>query len=93
MRERELGSLESLMTMPIGASDLVIGKMAPYIVVAAIDVALVILVSGLVFGNWPRGSVLALSSFTLLFLLGNLVNEPLKVCVVITVLVLDAFPE
>lgn len=72
VREREMGSLETVLTSPIGATDLVLGKMAPYILVAAGDVALVLLVGGFVFNIWPRGDLFTLGTFSLLFLLGNL---------------------
>ncbi|HEY3284599.1 MAG TPA: ABC transporter permease [Armatimonadota bacterium] len=71
-RERELGSIESLLTSPISALDLVIGKMAPYVVVALGNVTLVLLVGGLVFQTWPRGDLFTLGSFSFLFLLGML---------------------
>jgi ABC-2 type transport system permease protein len=72
VRERELGSLESLLTSPVGAPELVLGKMAPYILVAAGNVALVLVAGGLVFNVWPRGNVVTLASFSFLFLLGLL---------------------
>jgi ABC-2 type transport system permease protein len=71
-RERELGSLESLLTSPVGAMDLLLGKMLPYLFVAAGDVILVLVLGGLVFGVWPRGDLLTLASFSLLFLVGML---------------------
>lgn len=71
-RERELGSLESLLTTPVRATDLVLGKMFPYLLVAAGDVLLVLFMGGLVFGIWPLGNPLTLASFSLLFLLAML---------------------
>src|SRR5439155_4055814 len=71
-RERELGSLESLLTSPVGALDLLLGKMLPYLLVAAGDVVLVLVLGGLVFGVWPRGDLVTLASFSLLFLVGML---------------------
>jgi ABC-2 type transport system permease protein len=71
-RERELGSIEALLTSPVGAADLVLGKMLPYLVVAALDVVLVMAIGGALFGIVPRGSLLVLGAFTLLFLLDML---------------------
>ncbi|MBI3910359.1 MAG: ABC transporter permease [Armatimonadetes bacterium] len=71
-RERELGSLETILTSPVGAGDLVIGKMAPYVLVAAANVVMVLVVGGLMFGTWARGNLLTLASLSLLFLLGML---------------------
>src|SRR5205823_14032419 len=48
-RERELGSLESLLTTPVGPADLVLGKLFPYLLVATGDVLLVILMGGMFF--------------------------------------------
>lgn len=72
VRERELGSLESLLTAPVGPVELVLGKLAPYLLVGAGNVVLVLLVGGLVFGVWPRGNVFDLATFSFLFTLGML---------------------
>lgn len=72
VRERELGPLESLLTSPVGAPELVLGKLAPYVLVAAGNVALVLLVGGWVFGVWPRGNLLTLASLSFLFMTGML---------------------
>ena len=71
-RERELGSLESLLTSPAGPVEVVVGKMLPYLLIAAVNVAVVLVLGGLIFGVWPRGSVLTLAGFTILFLPGML---------------------
>lgn len=72
VREKELGPMESLLTSPVGPAELVLGKMAPYVVVAGTIVLVTVLVSGVTFGIWPRGSALDLASFSFLFLLGML---------------------
>jgi ABC-2 type transport system permease protein len=72
VRERELGPLESLLTSPVGATELVLGKLAPYVLVAAGNVTLVLVAGGLIFGVWARGSILTLASFSFLFMLGML---------------------
>lgn len=72
VRERELGPMESLFTSPVSATELVIGKLAPYVLVAVGDILLVLLVGGVVFGVWPRGAPFALVSFSFLFLLAML---------------------
>jgi len=72
VRERELGSFESLLTSPVSAGELVAGKLAPYILVAAGNVVLVLLVGGLVFGVWPRGNLPLLALYSFLFVVGNL---------------------
>lgn len=71
-RERELGSLESLLTSPVSAPELVLGKMSPYFIISAINVAIVWLMGGALFNVWPRGNLLTLAALTLLFLPGML---------------------
>ena len=71
-RERELGPLEALLTSPATALDVVIGKMSPYVLVAAGTIALVLVTGGLVFNVWPRGNLLTITSFSFLFVLGLL---------------------
>ncbi len=72
VRERELGPLESLLVSPVTAAEIVVGKMLPYVLVAAANITLVLVMGGLVFGVWPRGSILTLASLSFLFLLGML---------------------
>ena len=72
VRERELGPMESLLTAPVGPVELVLGKLAPYVLVASAIVALVIVAGGLIFGVWSRGSLFDLATFSLLFMLGML---------------------
>jgi ABC-2 type transport system permease protein len=100
VRERELGSLESLLTAPVGALDLVLGKMAPYVLVAAGDVVLVLVAGGLVFGVWPQGNLLTLASFSLLFLMamlamGTLISatSPNQLLALITALLVTMLPN
>jgi ABC-2 type transport system permease protein len=71
-RERELASIEFLLASPVRAPELVFGKMLPYVALALGNVVLVVLLSWLAFGMWPRGSLLTLAAFTLLFLPGML---------------------
>ncbi len=44
VRERQTGTLEQLAVMPFRASQVIVGKIAPYLLVAACDLALVVLV-------------------------------------------------
>jgi ABC-2 type transport system permease protein len=72
VRERELGPMESLLTAPVSPTEIVLGKMAPYILVGAGNIVLVLMIGGFVFGIWPRGDLLTLASFSFLFLVGVL---------------------
>lgn len=71
-RERERGTMESLLATPVRPLEVMIGKIIPYILVGYIQVALILLVSHLVFGVPMQGSLLLLLICVLLFMLANL---------------------
>jgi ABC-2 type transport system permease protein len=68
VRERQAGTLEQLAVMPLSPTDVFLGKIAPYFVVAAVDMVVVILAGVWLFGVPFRGSVPALALGALLFL-------------------------
>ena len=68
VRERQAGTLEQLAVMPISPSDVFIGKVAPYFLVAAIDLAAIIGVGVAIFDVPFNGSLLTLGLGALLFL-------------------------
>ncbi len=68
VRERQAGTLEQLAVMPFRPRDVFVGKIAPYFLVAAVDMTVVILAGMLLFDVPFRGSVLALGLGALLFL-------------------------
>jgi ABC-2 type transport system permease protein len=68
VRERQAGTLEQLAVMPLRPGDVFLGKIAPYFVVATLDLALVITVGVALFDVPLRGSVLVLGLGALLFL-------------------------
>lgn len=68
VREREQGTLEQLAVMPLRPIDVTIGKIAPYFVVALIDMAIVTL-AGLTLFDVPfRGSPIVFALFSIVFL-------------------------
>ncbi len=71
-REWERGTMEQLVATPVQRSEVVIGKLLPYIAIGLFDVALVIVVGTAVFGVPLRGNIILLGVFTLLFLVGAL---------------------
>ena len=71
-KERETGSLESLMATPIRRSQLLLGKVIPYIVVGLIDIFLFLLIGLFIFGVPFRGQLTDLLLFSSLFLFANL---------------------
>ncbi len=71
-REWERGTMEALMSTPISAAELIVGKLVPYFVMGmtatAISVALAVFVHGVPF----RGSVVALLGVSAVFLIAML---------------------
>jgi ABC-2 type transport system permease protein len=70
--ERESGTFEQTLSLPISPVQIVMGKLLPLVVVGYGLLAFTILGSGLLFGLWPRGSWLGLALVTLPFMLASL---------------------
>jgi ABC-2 type transport system permease protein len=71
-REVERGTMESLLAMPLQPLEIMLGKIAPYILIGFVQ-ALIILVAGhLVFDVPIIGSKLLLAALTTLFITANL---------------------
>ena len=68
VRERQAGTLEQLAVMPLGPRDVFVGKIAPYFVVAAIDMVIVITLGWLLFDVPFNGSIWLLALGAVLFL-------------------------
>jgi ABC-2 type transport system permease protein len=68
VRERETGTLEQLAVMPIKPSTVTFGKIAPYFVVASVDMAIVTILGILLFGVPFNGNVFAFALGAALFL-------------------------
>ena len=71
-RERERGTMENLLAMPVRPIEVMIGKIAPYIVIGSVQVVVILLVSRLLFDVTIEGSVTLLSIGTALFITFNL---------------------
>jgi ABC-2 type transport system permease protein len=67
-REKELGTFEGLVATPIRRSELLIGKLIPYIGTGLIAIGLCALVAVLVFGVPFKGNVILLVFLSLVFL-------------------------
>jgi ABC-2 type transport system permease protein len=65
-RERERGTMENLLAMPVRPIEVMIAKIAPYVIIGYIQVALILVVASMFFGLPIRGSV-ALLLFSLGF--------------------------
>ena len=68
VRERQTNTLEQLAVMPFRPRDVFVGKIAPYFVIAAVDLTVVLGVGVLLFSVPFRGSVPTLVLGALLFL-------------------------
>ena len=68
VREREQGTLEQFAVTPLRPADVIVGKIAPYFLVAAVNLVVATLAGMLVFDMPFRGSVLVFAVFGLLFL-------------------------
>ena len=71
-REREMGTMEQVLSTPLRPAEMVLGKMLAYFVVGLTDAAVTVLVGILVFQVPFRGSFLMLGLSTCLFLCGAL---------------------
>jgi ABC-2 type transport system permease protein len=72
VREREHGNLELLINTPVSTTQLMIGKVVPYIAIGLIQLAIIITVGGLLFEVPVRGSVLELYAAASVFIAANL---------------------
>src|SRR5215472_253296 len=72
VRERQSGTLEQLAVMPFRAWDVIAGKIAPYLMVAAVDLVLVVAVGMGLFGVPFAGDVAVFALGAALFLLVTL---------------------
>jgi ABC-2 type transport system permease protein len=68
VRERQAGTLEQLAVMPFSPLDVFVGKIAPYFLVASIDLAVVLVMGTLVFSVPFNGSLATLALGAVLFL-------------------------
>ena len=68
VRERQTGTMEQLAVMPFRPRDVFLGKIAPYLAIAAIDMAVIVAVGMLIFDVPFRGSVATFALGATLFL-------------------------
>jgi len=72
VRERELGTLDQLMVSPVGRLGLMLGKMAPYSVLAMGELAFVLMMGHLIFDIQINGSIFLLMALAVPFILSAL---------------------
>jgi ABC-2 type transport system permease protein len=68
VRERQTGTLEQLAVMPIRASTVILGKIAPYFILAAFDMTVVTVLGVVLFGVPFNGNVLLFALGAAIFL-------------------------
>jgi ABC-2 type transport system permease protein len=80
VKEREAGTIEQLAVMPFKPRDVFTGKIAPYFLIASIDIVLVLLIGTLLFdvpfnGPWPPLAIGALMFLFVALGLGVLISS------------------
>lgn len=72
VREKESGTLEQLMTSPLRARELFLGKIIPYLAIGLVASTIILIASALLFEVSVRGNLFLLYSSIVLFLLAGL---------------------
>ncbi len=71
-RETERGTMENLLAMPVNPLEVMLGKLAPFVLAGAMQVAVILLAARLVFGVPMAGQPLVLILGLLVFIVANL---------------------
>jgi len=71
-RERERGTMENLLATPVRPLEVMIGKIAPYVLIGYIQIAVILLAAWLLFEVPMQGSLLLLLAFIGVFVIANL---------------------
>jgi len=71
-RERERGTMENLLAMPVRPIEVMIGKIVPYIAIGTVQVTVILIVARVLFDVAVQGSVALLATGTALFITVNL---------------------
>ena len=72
VRERESGTLEQLIVTPLTRTEIMLGKIAPYVLVGLVQLTAVLLVGHWLFKVPIRGSLLLIYAVSLLFVVASL---------------------
>jgi ABC-2 type transport system permease protein len=68
-REKEMGTMEILLVSPLKAYQIVLGKVAPYLLLSIIDAFVVVFLGNTVFGVPIRGSIVVLAFLVILYIM------------------------
>lgn len=71
-KERERGTMENLLSMPVRPIEIMAGKIGPYIMIGYIQASIILLMAKFAFHVPIMGSVLLLMGLTLIFIICNL---------------------
>ena len=71
-REWERGTMEQLAATPVHPTEVILGKLVPYLVIGMIDVSVAVFIGMFVFGVPFRGNPLILVGMSALFLFGTM---------------------
>ncbi len=71
-REKETGTLEQLLVSPLHPIEIIVGKLAPYTVLAAIDGSLIMIAGATFFEVVPKGSLPLLAAVSAVFIVASL---------------------
>jgi ABC-2 type transport system permease protein len=71
-RERERGTMENLLAMPTRPSEVLVGKIAPYILIGYVHVAVILIAARFLFDVPMQGSIWLLLGVALVFIAANL---------------------
>ena len=69
VREKELGTMETLLVSPLKPAQIILGKVTPYIALSFINAVTIIVMGNLVFGMPVQGSVILLLAESILYIL------------------------
>jgi ABC-2 type transport system permease protein len=72
VKEKERGTIEQILVSPIRPLEMMIGKIIPYVIIAFIDLAIVVVAGYLIFAVPIKGSLFQLAIFALLYLTASL---------------------
>lgn len=72
VRERERGTFEQLVVTPIAKSDIMLGKLLPFVLVGYVQVTSILILGKILFDVPIRGSIALLYLLTLAFIVANL---------------------
>ncbi len=71
-REIERGTMENLLSMPINPVEIMLGKIAPYVLIGALQMALILVAAFWLFSVPMVGSLMTLIGLSVLFIINNL---------------------